>query len=108
MRVNHHFALPGQPADLSQKFSRAANGEARGKTTTNASLRVTVPLVDEPDSLVYRIVSELIKFRRHLIAFIHHAFTDSRAKTALFNHAQDLFGMPDSLHSQGAGCATLN
>src|ERR1700753_2042987 len=91
MRVDKDAALARESSDLFEQFPRAAYGETRRKAVAYAPLVATVPLFEERERFAYRVRCILAQSLGHLVALVHHALADRRAKARLFDYAKDLF-----------------
>ena len=108
VRMNHHAALACEAGNVLEQLARATDRKARRETIPDTAICCPVPLVQQRKRFLYRTPGLFPQSRRNLIAFIHHAFADSGAKTSFLNNLKNFAGVIHCFHRERAGGSTLD
>ena len=108
MRMHQYAALARELRDTFEQRACATDGEARREAITNPAVRTSVPLFEQCERCIDRSFCLFVQCHRHVLARIHHALADGRAKARFLDRVKDFACVIHGLHRQRAGRAAFD
>src|SRR5690349_18995249 len=108
MRMDHHATRASKLADFLQQLARTTDRKSRRKAITDTAACFPMPFVKQCQRFLDRVRGLFLQSTRDIVALVHHAFADCRAKSAFLDNLEHFARVIDCLHRERASGATLD